>query len=183
MEESQAGDQDKEEYFCPIPATHDKFDGAYYFFHRMLEEYHEPLPFRWNLNAFLQALRTVTFMLQAELSDRAGYKDWYAQQQVAMKSDELLKAFAEGRTTIVHKGMLRRKSKVEAGVFRFRTLKLGLGHDLDPDVSSKAMLSWVVENEQTGPKHPFGRVESVPNIGQAESSDCTTKSAPGDVGM
>ena len=62
---------------CPIPATHDRLEECHYWWHEMARKYHEPSPFRYSLGAFLQAARSVTFMLQSE---RAAFKDleWYA---------------------------------------------------------------------------------------------------------
>ena len=53
---------------CPIPATHHKFGEAGYFLAMMVENYHDPWPFLYNFNAFLQANRSVTMMLEKELS-------------------------------------------------------------------------------------------------------------------
>ncbi len=47
------------EFVCPLELTHDKFGEAHFFIGRMLSEYHHPQPFRWNLNAFLQAFRSI----------------------------------------------------------------------------------------------------------------------------
>ena len=48
---------------------------AHYFMEQMMNEYHDPIFFRFNLNAFLQALRSVTYVLQKEFSSRDGFKD------------------------------------------------------------------------------------------------------------
>ena len=66
-----------EDYTCPIPTTHDKFREAHYFISRIFDEFHEPAPFRWNLNAFLQALRSVPEMTRAELGQRPGFEQWW----------------------------------------------------------------------------------------------------------
>ena len=57
-----------------------------------MNEYHNPQQFRWNLNTFLQALRSITFYLQAELAHSANFEEWYSSQQTAMRGDELLKS-------------------------------------------------------------------------------------------
>ena len=125
---------------CPLSETHDKFDEAHYFIERMMVEYHEPMAFRSNLNAFLQALRSVTFVLQKEFSSRDGFKEWYCEQQKTMKKDPLLRKFAEGRTIVVHRRSLEISSKVAIGLFRWRMLKLGIYLDVPLHVSSKYLL-------------------------------------------
>jgi hypothetical protein len=118
-------------YACPIPASHDKFEEAHYFLHRMLAEYHEPEPFRWNLNAFLQALRSITLMLQKELSSRDGFEEWYKPHQDAMRADPLLRTFHDGRNIVVHQGVLSQRSKLTAGIFRGREMKVASERELD----------------------------------------------------
>lgn len=103
---------------CPIPETHDKFNEAHYFLERMMNEYHNPQQFRWNLNAFLQALRSVTFYLQAEQAGSPDFKKWYSTQQAMMREDELLRTFLEGRNVVVHERSLVLTSRAEIGVFR-----------------------------------------------------------------
>jgi len=70
---------------CPIPSTHDKFNEAQYFFGQMLQNYHFPWQFQFNLNAFIQALRNVTFMLQAEPNKPEGFDGWYAAKREELK--------------------------------------------------------------------------------------------------
>lgn len=107
---------------CPIRATHDKYDEAHYFLERMMREYHRPHPFRWNLNAFLQALRTVDYMIRSELGDRDDFKAWYDRQIDAASED--LQRIIRARTIVVHEGMLQRESVFESGLFRGRRFKL-----------------------------------------------------------
>lgn len=131
---------------CPIPLAHDKFHEAHYFLGRILDEYHQPMPFRWNLNAFLQALRTVTLMLQKELHGRDGFEAWYGPWRQRMRSDLLLRRCLEGRNVIAHHGSLARRSYVEMGLFRYREFKLGLGVPLDLDLPSAVLLERFARN-------------------------------------
>lgn len=136
-----------EGFRCPIPATHDKYQEAHYFIARMLSEYHHPDEFRWNLNAFLQALRSVTFMVQSEMAHVEGFQGWYSGQQELMRADPLLRVFVEGRDIVVHKGMLNHRSTIEVGLFRGRsTFKLGFTDiEASPDMSSQVALARAVE--------------------------------------
>jgi hypothetical protein len=104
------------------------------------------MPFRWNLNAFLQALRAVTLMLQKELHDRKGFDEWYEPWRQRLQSDALLKRCLEGRNLVAHHGSLRRRSLVEMGVFRYREFKLGLVVPLDVDVPCAELLDRFVHS-------------------------------------
>ena len=57
---------------CPVPNAHDKTNEAHYFLHQMMEHYHDCDRFRYSLSAYLQAARSITLMLQAELTHRDG---------------------------------------------------------------------------------------------------------------
>ena len=45
------------------------------------------LEFQFELNAFLSASRSVTFVLQKAMTDVSGFASWYEQQQTRMKAD------------------------------------------------------------------------------------------------
>lgn len=145
-EQTAADEAADEPYACPMPATHDKAVEAHYFLSRMLEEFHEPAPFRWNLNAHLQALRSTTLLLQSELSDRDGFEGWYRPIKERLEVDPLLKRFVKGRNITVHKGQLTHRSSVDAGVFRGRQLKLAYAAPVSPLVPSKELLDDVKEH-------------------------------------
>jgi hypothetical protein len=154
----QAPPEAPDQQTCPVPATHDKFFESHYFLDQMLFSYHEPQHFGWNLNAFLQALRSVTLMLQAELTHHKGFQEWYSKEQELMRGDALLKRFLDGRNFVVHQGMLRRRSHVQAGFFRGRTCKLALGFPLDVDIPTRELLAHVVRTNKgmfVPEDHPF----------------------------
>ena len=111
---------------CPLWEPDDKWGEAGYFLKRMMEDYHSPDQFRWNLNAFLQSLRNVTFILQNTLSDHHGFRGWYAGQQEEMRQDQLLRKFVEGRNVVVKQRNLYVKSSADVGMYRYRKLKLAV---------------------------------------------------------
>lgn len=108
----------------------DRYQEAHYFLERMLGEDHNPEPFRWNLNAFVQALRNVTFVLQKALAERPGFENWYAQQREEMKKEPLLQAFVEGRNIVVKERSLHINSKAALGCFRGTAPKLAFVIDV-----------------------------------------------------
>lgn len=111
---------------CPLEETHDKYDEAHYFLEHMMLEWHRPGPLRWSMNAFLQALRNVTFYLQKQLAHEDGFRAWYEDQQAQMRADELLRKFVEGRNIVVKQRNLVAESVAQIGMFRYRKSKLGM---------------------------------------------------------
>lgn len=49
------------------------------------------------LSAFLSATRSITFTIQASISDIEGFKEWYSQHQQRLKATNLAKYFLEAR--------------------------------------------------------------------------------------
>lgn len=124
----------------PITATVDKYWEAWYFLLGMCNNYHDPYAFRYELNAFVQALRNITFMLQSEDSRPPSFGDWYASQQEKLRSDVHLKRLVGVRNIIVKQSMLATSSKAHLGLFRGRRFKLGMNMELDPFQDSRALL-------------------------------------------
>lgn len=133
-------------HICPIVNTHDKFEEAHYFFHIMMFNYHDVDVFRYNLNAFVQSLRSVTFILQSEKDKIPDFDAWYEHKRVKMKENILLKNFVEGRNIVVHSGMLRAKSNASLGLFRGRKEKLCLSSHMSPFMDSKEFLQFAYEH-------------------------------------
>lgn len=125
---------------CPIPATHQKLGEADYFLGQTLLNYHSPLAFQYNLNAFVQALRNITFMLQSEEVKPTGFEEWYGQKQEHMRKDALLRRFVSARNIIVKQTMLKAKSKAWSGLFRGRKMKLVVEHDIPPLTETEVAL-------------------------------------------
>lgn len=157
---------------CPLSETDDKVQEAHYFLHRALTSYHSPEEFRWNLNAFLQALRSVTLYLQNELKETDGFDTWYETVREGLRADELLGRFLEGRNVVAHARSLDSVSTVNAGVFRGRKLKLGLGMAIPPSRSSAQLiavmqrqLGWVDdEHSFIGEQYGVERTWVVPEL-------------------
>lgn len=68
---------------------------AEYFLARLMKT--SGLEFQFELNAFLSASRSVTFVLQKAMSDVPGFDSWYGQQQSMMKADAAMRFFLELR--------------------------------------------------------------------------------------
>jgi hypothetical protein len=62
--------------------------------------------FQFHLNAFLASSRSVTFVLQSEMSDVPGFLTWYKDQQTAMKADSAMRFFVELRNVSQKQGQV-----------------------------------------------------------------------------
>ena len=131
------------EDICPISATHQKFGEAGYFLSMMVENYHEPWPFLYNFNAFLQANRSVTFMLQKEIANlgNQGLADLYKTWQEKLKLHPLMKSMNDLRVKTVHNDLLRAESTIFIGHFRDRKCKSVFRIDLEMFISSNELLA------------------------------------------
>ncbi len=124
---------------CPVPLAHERFDEAHWFLHQMMEHYHEPMLFRFNVNAFLSALKSVLSMLIRDL-ESAEHKAWREVKLRELNTDPLFRAFSQGRDLVVHRGRLVANSQVEMGRFKYYKLAFVLQRDLHTDLSSEALL-------------------------------------------
>ena len=111
---------------CPVPSAHDKTNEAHYFLHEMMEHYHECDRFRFSLSAFLQAARSATLLLQAELSAMDGFAAWYEPWQEKMKRSRVLPTLNSERVRVVHKEALVPASTMFFGRFEYGRWKSGM---------------------------------------------------------
>jgi len=162
---------------CPIPDTHQKFEEATYFLGKCAKHYHAPAEFRFNLNAFIQALRNTTFMLQNEPRKPEGFGSWYASKQAEMRQSDLLKRFVQARNVVVKQNSLKARSTAWSGVFRRRRFKLGMQHPVPLFAPSawilerlKARVGFFLDEEHSQPWEQFGihRTWVVEELGELE---------------
>ena len=82
------------------------FEDAHQLWHDAAEAYHEPEAFRRHAEGLIQALRNVTFRLQASKDKYPGFDAWYGPWQELMRSDEQLRWLIDARNDIVkHTGL------------------------------------------------------------------------------
>jgi hypothetical protein len=81
----------------------EKLEEALYFLLQMRQNYIHRKHFVYNLNAFLNSARNVTFTLQEEYANNPEFKAWYPQKQKEMKEDKLMSFFNDLRVVSVHK--------------------------------------------------------------------------------
>ena len=81
--------------FTTIRHSVEKLLEAEHFLARMLES--NGLEFQFELNAFLSASRSITFVLQKSLANVPEFIAWYERQQARMKADAAMRFFLELR--------------------------------------------------------------------------------------
>lgn len=125
---------------CPIPSTHEKCTEARYFLIQCLLHYHSPQPFLYNLNAFIQAFRNITFMLQSEDCRPSGFQAWYEVKREEMRKLPTLRRLVDARNIVVKQNSLTAKSTVTCGLFRGRRMKLSMKNDIKPFTETEKIL-------------------------------------------
>jgi hypothetical protein len=83
---------------------------------RALDAYFSPEDFRIEINACIQALRNVTFVLQADKARIPNFDHWYGGWQSRMRADDRMKWSVEARNTIVKAKDLELHSKLRASL-------------------------------------------------------------------
>ncbi len=111
-----ASEESSVEKTRPVPSAHRRLDSAHRLWHRALEEYEDPDGFRTSLNATIQELRNVTFVLQSEKEGVPDFDRWYQGWQERLRSDEVMRWLNGARTRIVHQGDLQTHSTVRVGI-------------------------------------------------------------------
>lgn len=105
-----------QELICPLASAHNRLSEVHKFWHDMLSEYQNPENFRISLNATIQALRNITFLLQSNKSTIADFDKWYEKHRDTMKSDQILKWLHQARNIIVKQEDLELYSVASARV-------------------------------------------------------------------
>jgi hypothetical protein len=141
----------------PLPAAADKLHEAMYFYTKMMETYHEPEIFRFNLNAFIQSQRSIEDILATEMSDKhvSHRRHWLKKARERLEANTLLGKFRNLRNFVVHQGMLRAKSRAFVGIFKYRKRKLGFAFEVDPFTDSRDLLRNAVKTFAGNEDHPL----------------------------
>ena len=101
---------------CPTPTAHKRLEEAHRLWHECLDAYQDPSGFRTYLNACIQALRNVTWVLQKEKRLIDGFGEWYPAWQTRMKHDEVMRWVVRSRNRLVKEGDLETESRAIARV-------------------------------------------------------------------
>ena len=122
--------------------SHDRLAEASYFLREMEGHYHDPKRFRFNLNAYLAAVRATIEILQKEMERLGRVQEWKERSGV-FKRDDVLSRFALARNATLHQSAIYDGSKIQAGMFRGRKLKLAMASDVSHDHTTQEILQRV----------------------------------------
>lgn len=103
---------------CPLQAVHNRLNAVHEFWHQALNAYPDPDGFRTYLNACIQELRNVTFVLQKNKKLIPGFDSWYGPWQEKMKTDTVLRWSVGARNRIVKEGDLATASTARVAVIK-----------------------------------------------------------------
>jgi hypothetical protein len=96
---------------CPVPSAHRRLMDCHVHWHASADAYMEPETFRLNLNALIQSLRNVTFLLQSQKRDLPSFDTWYGAWQRSVKDDLVMRWVVNARNRIVKQSDLELHSK------------------------------------------------------------------------
>jgi hypothetical protein len=95
---------------CLLPKTHARLEQAHALWHEALDAYHDPDLFVTKLNALIQTLRTVTWVLRKEFGNSDEFKSWYEPWEHAMQGDKGLRWAVKVRNEVEKQGDLETSS-------------------------------------------------------------------------
>jgi hypothetical protein len=139
----------------------EKLEEALYFLLQMRQSYIHRKHFVYNMNAFLNSARNVTFTLQEEYANNPKFKTWYPQKQKEMKKDKLMNFFNDLRVVSVHKkGFPKHSISVKAAyifpkdgkVFQASTVGYTTTKHSDADKVEMNALGLLLPSESGGAK-------------------------------
>ena len=78
---------------------------ASFFLRRLAEAGTNFFEARCYFSAFVSSARSITFAIQAAIDDVPGFKEWYAEAQAALRSDDTARFFNEARVLDQHVGI------------------------------------------------------------------------------
>lgn len=101
---------------CTIPGTSRRLDQTHQLWHEALNGYPDADLFCLRVNSLLTAARSVTWILQRELSHEADFAAWYPPWQGQMKADPVMRWLVEARNMVEKQGDLDLRSTARVSV-------------------------------------------------------------------
>ena len=86
---------------CPAPAAHRRLMDCHVHWHALAERYMDPEGFRLQLNALIQDLRNVTWVLQKQKAQLPDFDDWYEAWKESVNDDAVMQWLVKARNRIV----------------------------------------------------------------------------------
>ena len=129
---------------CPIAPAERRLRDAFHHWRQLETDYFDPDRFRIALNSFLQEARNVTFILQKNKANVAGFDTWYAPWQEKMKTDPILRWAVESRNRITKQGDLETESQCLVKFTSDWTDELTHKFKVNPIASAPAIIAHVL---------------------------------------
>lgn len=101
---------------CPFPDVHRRLEDAHYLWHEAQSSYFSPPRFRVHLNALIQNLRTITWLLQNNKASIPDFDSWYSEWQDRMRSDQVMRWLVKARNKVEKQGDLEKNSVLRISI-------------------------------------------------------------------
>ena len=98
---------------CPVAGSHRRLMDCHEHWHAAGDNYMSPDGFRMNLNALIQGLRNVTFLLQKQRRSLPDFEHWYKEWQQSVSGDQVMRWVVNSRNRIVKESDLELLSTVK----------------------------------------------------------------------
>lgn len=138
----------KLEKSCPLQQTHTRLHQVHDLWHRVAADYSDPDAFVVSFNASLQALRSVSFMLQKERSRIPDFEIWYEPHAARYQSDPMMRWLKEARNHVEKEGDLDLNSRVRVSLLGVSDQLPELDFELSPILTQEEIASLI------GPRLP-----------------------------
>lgn len=106
----------KHENRCPLIAVDRRLEDVHRYWHEAERGYFDPESFRVAIQAAIQTLRTVTFIVQSNKRLFSKFDPWYESWQDKLRADPLMRWMVDARNKIEKQGDLEAHSFVRAEI-------------------------------------------------------------------
>lgn len=147
------------EHACPIAKVHSRLEQAHQLWHDSEQRYFDPEAFPTYLNSCIQALRTVTWVLQKYKAAIPDFDAWYAGWQTEMRKDPIMAWLVQARNRIEKQGDLEGKSLARVSLINSYIEGKTVEIELNPLTTSAEITKKV--SAELGPPPPNAEDASV----------------------
>jgi len=135
-----------------IEAALDRWQESHWYLHQIEKHYHNADALRYSLNAFIRSMREIPDMVTMSLQNHEGFPTWHKPIKRDLENnDQLISKIVRHRNHIVHKSMLKPKSKAYMAAIRGNTIKMQFGFYVDPFEDSDAAVQRFLKNSKENP--------------------------------
>ncbi len=134
-----------------IESALDRLQESHWFLHQIETHYHNADALRFSLNAFIRSIKEVPQMVTSSLQNNSEFVEWHKPVKMKLIQDNnIISKLIGKRNHIVHKSMLKPKSKAFMATVRGKTIKMQFDFYIDPfedsDIAFKRFLKLSNEN-------------------------------------